>query len=69
MNKSYFSTKGKQLQLGRVVGKGGEAVIHEVNGYVDYVAKIYHKPLDKEKQEKLSFMVAIANNEIMRYSA
>ena len=69
MSVSYVTSKNKTIQLGRVIGTGGEGAVHEVNGYGDYVAKIYHKPLTQEKQKKLRLMVSKTNKDILKYTS
>lgn len=56
---------GGNIQLGRLMGSGGEAAIHEVIGRPDLVAKLYHRDdptrladLLREKEAKIKAMLA-----------
>ncbi len=54
---SLTTSDGKPLTIGALVGKGGEGVVHEVNGFPDLVAKLYLAPMSAERQRKLAAMV------------
>ena len=55
--------------LGRQLGRGGEATVYAVEGETDRVAKIYHRHLDTEKAEKLSRMVELQSERILKLAA
>ncbi len=55
---------GGSVQLGRLLGSGGEARIHEIFGRPDFVAKVYHEDdpvrraaLLREKEAKIAAML------------
>ncbi len=56
--------------MGKKIGSGGEGNVFEiVSSNQKYVAKIYHKPLDESKQEKLRVMVRGCNDTLKEISA
>ena len=69
MTKTLFTSKGKQIAVGRQLGKGGEGSVHEVPALTDQVAKLYHKAPDQMKQTKLSFMASTADAQLLNYIA
>ena len=48
---------------------GGEGAVYEVAGHVDVVAKVYHKPPDAAKEQKLRAMVALARPDTVSVKA
>jgi DNA-binding helix-hairpin-helix protein with protein kinase domain len=52
----YVDGQGRDLRLGPLLGRGGEGSVYLLNGHPDLVAKIYHDPIDSEKQDKLKVM-------------
>jgi DNA-binding helix-hairpin-helix protein with protein kinase domain len=68
--KPFFDHAGTRVHLGKKIGSGGEGDVYELlNGHLPVVAKIYHKPLTEEKQEKLLLMVRGCNDELKAISA
>ena len=66
----YYDSNGNRLTLGKKIGSGGEGDVYDlVSPGRNIVAKIYHKPLEIEKQEKLRLMVRGCNNELKAISA
>lgn len=65
----YFSSRGTEVRLGKRLGGGGEGDVFDLSPAGSMVAKIYHKPLDPEKQEKLRVMVRGCNAELQGISA
>lgn len=55
--------------LGLELGKGGEGAVYDINEFVDSVAKIYHTPPPALKQDKLAFMAATADAQLLNYVA
>src|SRR5262249_16002272 len=54
-----FDASGRPVPLGHKLGGGAEGDVYEVAAIShNLVAKIYHKPLTPDKQEKLRRMVA-----------
>ena len=61
---------GTRVHLGKRIGSGGEGDVYDIlPPHRDTVAKIYHKPLEKEKQEKLLLMARGCNEELKAISA
>lgn len=71
MVRTFVTSTGKKIEIGRELGNGGEGVVHEVLANHHLVAKIYnahHQP-DAMKQGKLRFMAATVDAELLRYAA
>ena len=67
---AYFDSKGRRIPLGKKIGSGGEGNVFEIVSSIQkFVAKIYHKPLDEQKQEKLRVMVRGCNDTLKEISA
>jgi DNA-binding helix-hairpin-helix protein with protein kinase domain len=67
---SCFDSRGRRIPLGKKIGSGGEGNVFEiVSSSQRFVAKIYHKPLDEQKQEKLRVMVRGCNDTLKEISA
>lgn len=60
---------GNRIILGKKIGSGGEGDVFEIQSKSDSVAKIYHKSLNVEKQEKLKVMVMGCNEELKAIAA
>ena len=68
--KPFFDSSGKRILLGKKIGSGGEGDVYEiVSPHLKIVAKIYHKPLEAQKQDKLLLMVRGCNDELKSISA
>lgn len=66
---NYFDSGGQQVRLGKEIGKGGEGTIFELAGNPRFVAKIYLRPVDLEKKEKLRRMSGTFGAGIMKFAA
>jgi len=64
-----FDDHGRRVGLGAELGRGGEAAVFSVDGQPDLVAKIYHRPPNAEKAEKLSRMVELQSERLLALSA
>jgi DNA-binding helix-hairpin-helix protein with protein kinase domain len=70
MARAVFSDdKGRQVTLGQELGRGGEATVYAIDGDQSLVAKIYHRRLDAEKTQKLSRMVELQSERLLRLAA
>ncbi len=63
------SRKGETIQLGRLLGKGGEGSVYEVSGASSLVAKIYHQPIVAEKAGKLYAMSDMKTDRLLALTA
>jgi len=67
---NLFDSRGNPVILGKKIGSGGEGDVYEIAPHrMDVLAKIYHKPLTAERQEKLRVMVSGCNDELKEFSA
>lgn len=66
---TLFDDQGRQIALGKELGRGGEATVYEVEGDRTSVAKIYHRQPDNETMEKLARMVELRNDRLLKLAA
>ena len=67
---SFIDSQGRAIRLGKRIGSGGEGDVYELlSASTSIVAKIYKKPLDEHKQEKLRLMARGCNDELEGISA
>jgi DNA-binding helix-hairpin-helix protein with protein kinase domain len=66
---TFIDDKGTQIALSHELGQGGEATVYALEGDRKLVAKIYHRPLDAEKTEKLSRMVELGTDRLLKLTA
>ncbi|MDD5142333.1 hypothetical protein [Methanoregula sp.] len=67
---TFYDSRGKTIRLGKRVGSGGEGDVYELaSSPTTTVAKIYKKPLEEHKQEKLRLMARGCNDELEAISA
>jgi len=55
--------------LGQELGRGGEGVVCSITSRVNFVAKIYHKPVSAELAAKLTAMVGMRSDLLLRVAA
>jgi DNA-binding helix-hairpin-helix protein with protein kinase domain len=68
--RSFYDSTGTRITLGKKIGSGGEGDVYEcLPLHKNEVAKIYHKPLERQKQEKLLLMARGCNDELKSISA
>lgn len=61
---------GRTVQLGKLIGKGGEGSVFHVEGQPSLAAKVYHRtPLAADHLEKLEAMVACRSSALVTISA
>ena len=66
----YLDSSGTRIVPGKKIGSGGEGDVYEIlSPHGNLVAKIYHKPLEQDKQEKLVLMARGCNEELKSISA
>ena len=51
MTKLYNSA-GQPVDLGQLIGRGGEGAVYEIPGRPSFVAKVYHQPVHPDKALK-----------------
>lgn len=61
--------KGENIQLGRLLGKGGEGSVYEVPSESSLVAKIYHQAVAAEKSGKLYAMSDMKTDRLLALTA
>src|SRR5262245_39807591 len=69
MSQQFYSSDGRPIHLGRQLGKGGEGAVFEVVGRHQLVAKIYHQRVSVEKAAKLTAMVNLKTDRLLKLSA
>lgn len=70
MSERFVDHRGRRIELGTVIGKGGEGTVYEVVGQVGAVAKLYHsKAIPDTKAAKLKVMVEASNDQLFKVSA
>jgi DNA-binding helix-hairpin-helix protein with protein kinase domain len=66
---AVVDSTGKTVVLGPEMGRGGEGVVYELASNASLVAKIYYRPLDATRANKISAMVFTGNPEIIKFAA
>ncbi len=65
-----IDSTGQPIQLGNLIGKGGEGNVYEVDGDPSLVAKIYHQvPLPEEQFCKLELLIARRTDQLSKIAA
>lgn len=64
-----YSGAGHPVELGQVLGQGGEGAVHEITGRPSFVAKIYHQPTHPDKALKLESMAHQAHPALLDIAA
>lgn len=62
-------SQGRPIQLGAILGKGGEGTVYEMRQAPETVAKIYHKPLSSDREEKIRIMVAMRTEALSKFTS
>src|SRR5437870_4750397 len=65
---TLFDGAGRQVVLGKEIGKGGEGAVYDIPG-TEFVAKVANKPLDPKEQAKRHAMVTMSNPEFSNIAA
>jgi DNA-binding helix-hairpin-helix protein with protein kinase domain len=65
----YYDAHGRLIALGKELGSGGEGAVFEVGDDPRLAAKIYHRPLDAAKADKLRAMAALASPELTAFAS
>jgi len=64
-----IDSAGNKISTSTMLGKGGEGAVYLVARSSRTVAKIYHKPLDKERADKIATMTRIKTDALVRLTA
>lgn len=65
-----FDAAGQAVPLSRKLGSGGEGNVYEVPAVSPrLVAKVYHRSLNRDKQEKLIAMVQGGDDDLRKTAA
>ena len=65
----FYSGNGHSLEPGKLLGRGGEGAVHEIEGRPGFVAKIYHQPVNSDKALKLESMARQAHPGLLEIAA
>jgi DNA-binding helix-hairpin-helix protein with protein kinase domain len=60
---------GREIQLGGVIGKGGEGTVYGIASSGELVAKIYHNALSADRAAKIQLMSSFSNGVVKQVSA
>jgi DNA-binding helix-hairpin-helix protein with protein kinase domain/Flp pilus assembly protein TadD len=63
-----YNHQGQVVKLGSELKRGGEGIVYQIED-LSLVAKVYHKEIGPRKAEKLSTMVDIRTERLLRLSA
>ncbi|RZK29718.1 MAG: hypothetical protein EOO61_20265, partial [Hymenobacter sp.] len=66
---NYSGIRGKSYSSGRELGRGGEGAVFEIKENTSLVIKVYSEALQKEKVEKLNYMVSMQDAELDKFAA
>jgi DNA-binding helix-hairpin-helix protein with protein kinase domain/Flp pilus assembly protein TadD len=66
---TYYDSQNNAHVLGERLGSGGEGTVYLCDETAATVAKIYHEPIKEEKAEKLRWMAANKNEQLLKASA
>ncbi|WP_218971559.1 helix-hairpin-helix domain-containing protein [Neobacillus soli] len=61
-------SKGHHIKAGKVIGRGGEGTVYEVEGKPGIVLKLYHK-YDDERSKKITSMSHMKSERLLKYTA
>jgi DNA-binding helix-hairpin-helix protein with protein kinase domain len=67
--RKLYDQAGAAWELGPPLASGGEGTIHPLPGDAALLAKVYHRPADAARVEKLRWMVTAAEAELCRFAA
>lgn len=69
MKRQFFDHQGRRVVIENEIGKGGEGAVYELSGTRKHVAKIYHNPVDPEKDNKLALMLHLGDDSLQKIAA
>lgn len=62
-------SQDRAISLGAVLGKGGEGTVFELSQTAAIVAKVYHKPLTRDRADKIKAMSAIRTDALSKLTS
>ncbi len=62
-------SQGKPIPLGALLGRGGEGAVYEVSQTTVTVAKVYHKPLSKDRTDKIKAMTMMRTDSLSKLTS
>ncbi|MGB3866643.1 MAG: hypothetical protein WBA29_13555 [Xanthobacteraceae bacterium] len=62
-------SQDRPISLGAVLGKGGEGTVFELSQTAAIVAKVYHKPLTRDRADKIKAMSAIRTDALSKLTS
>lgn len=65
----FIDSTGRPVSVGQALGKGGEGTVFALQGDEEHVVKVYHNEPSPQTAEKLTAMVALANQQLVGLSA
>ena len=65
---TFYDSQNKPFPLGERLGGGGEGTVYSCENF-NLVAKIYHAPVTEDKAEKLRWMAANKNEQLLKVAA
>lgn len=69
MSRVYSAAAREWIELGQVLGRGGEGAVHELPARPGFVAKLYHQPVNPDKALKLEGMARQAHSGLLEIAA
>src|SRR6516164_6340328 len=66
---SVYDSSGRLIQLGQLLGRGGEGAVYKVIETEPKVAKLYHKLPSSEKAAKIQVMAAMKSESLLSLAA
>lgn len=66
---TFYDSQGNSYDLSQEIGRGGEGAVFYCPNDSLLVAKIYHEPIDLEKEEKLRWMAANSDDRLQKVAA
>lgn len=67
--REVFTLRGEALKLGEIVGQGGEGAVYDLAAHKNHVAKIYHRPLEQHRIDKIRAMGKIKTDSLEKLTA
>ncbi|MCK6211343.1 hypothetical protein KZX45_12400 [Georgenia sp. EYE_87] len=69
MSTVLVTGSGTPVKLAKEIGRGGEGSVFTISARPDRVAKVYHRPPDRERQSKLQLMANNADDTLLSFVA